>query len=144
LLMGIYKFYSCFKGEERLEEIADCCCYELENWEDIKYQICYSNVIQRDNLLFARRLDKSLVLLAKEKAKEAKSTDNLWTSRSRRMMLELIIEEWISCNRKRPTVKRLMSALSEPEFLDVKLKVERLLEQNYEDFEINRIIEQIS
>ena len=27
--MGIYKFYSCFKGEERLEEIADCCCYEL-------------------------------------------------------------------------------------------------------------------
>ena len=29
LLMGIYKFYSCFKGEERLEEIADCCCYEL-------------------------------------------------------------------------------------------------------------------
>ena len=60
------------------------------------------------------------------------------------MMLELIIEEWISCNRKRPTVKRLMSALSEPEFLDVKLKVERLLEQNYEDFEINRIIEQIS
>lgn len=37
-----------------------------------------------------------------------------------------------------------MSALSEPEFLDVKLKVERLLEQNYEDFEINRIIEQIS
>ena len=60
------------------------------------------------------------------------------------MMLELIIEEWISYNRKRPTVKRLMSALSEPEFLDVKLKVERLLEQNYEDFEINRIIEQIS
>ena len=60
------------------------------------------------------------------------------------MMLELMIEEWISSNRKRPTVKRLMSALSEPEFLDVKLKVERLLEQNYEDFEINRIIEQIS
>ena len=45
------------------------CCV-VENWEDIKYQICYSNVIQRDNLLFARRLDKSLVLLAKEKAKE--------------------------------------------------------------------------
>ena len=41
-------------------------------------------------------------------------------------------------------MKRLMSALSEPEFLDVKLKVENLLEQNYEDFEINRIIEQIS
>ena len=41
-------------------------------------------------------------------------------------------------------MKRLMSALSEPEFLDVKLKVENLLEQNYEDFEINRIIQQIS
>ena len=44
------------------------------NWEDIKYQICYSNVIQRDNLLFARRLDKSLVMLAKEKAKEVIGT----------------------------------------------------------------------
>ena len=37
-----------------------------------------------------------------------------------------------------------MSALSEPEFLDVKLKVETLLEENYDEIEINRIIEQLS
>ena len=28
-LMGIYKLYSCFRGEERLEELGDICCHEL-------------------------------------------------------------------------------------------------------------------
>ena len=27
--MGIYKLYSCFRGEERLEELGDICCNEL-------------------------------------------------------------------------------------------------------------------
>ena len=44
LLMGIYKFYSCFKGEERLEEIADCCCYELGK------DYGYNEILHFDNL----------------------------------------------------------------------------------------------
>ena len=40
------------------------------NWEDIKYEISCSNVIQRDNVLFAKKLDKTLVVMAKEGDKE--------------------------------------------------------------------------
>ena len=36
------------------------------NWQDIKEEISYSNVIQRDNILFARKLDKNLIAIAKE------------------------------------------------------------------------------
>ena len=56
----------------------------------------------------------------------------------------MIMDEWVSGRRKRPTVRRLLAALSAPEFLDVKIKVESLLEENYDEVEINRIIEQLS
>ena len=36
------------------------------NWDDIKAEISYSNVIQRDNLIFAKKLDKKLVPIAIE------------------------------------------------------------------------------
>ena len=75
---------------------------------------------------------------------QAKTTDKGWTSRSRRRLIEFIIDEWVSGRRKRPTVRRLLAALSAPEFLDVKIKVESLLEENYDEVEINRIIDQLS
>ena len=59
-------------------------------------------------------------------------------------MIELIMDEWLAGRRRRPTVKRLLAALSAPQFLDVKLKVESLLEQNCEEVEINRIMDQLS
>ena len=37
------------------------------NWEQILDEICRSNIIQRDNLKFARKLSKGLVQLAKER-----------------------------------------------------------------------------
>jgi hypothetical protein len=36
------------------------------NWEAIKVEISCSNVIQRDNLTFARALDRGLMDIAKE------------------------------------------------------------------------------
>ena len=39
------------------------------NWEDIKAEICRSNIMQRDNMVFAKKLNKNLVKLAKEKNK---------------------------------------------------------------------------
>ena len=36
------------------------------NWDAIKNEISYSNVIQRDNLMFAKKLDKNLVSIAIE------------------------------------------------------------------------------
>ena len=42
-------------------------CFNVSvNWDDIKNAISYSNVIQRDNLLFAKKLNKNLVSIAKE------------------------------------------------------------------------------
>ena len=54
---------------------------------------------------------------------KAKNTDKGWSSRSRRRMIETILDEWVSGGRKRPTVRRLLAALSAPHFLDVKIKV---------------------
>ena len=39
------------------------------NWGAIMDEICRSNIMQRDNKRFARKLDKSLAKLAKEKNK---------------------------------------------------------------------------
>ena len=130
----------------------------LANWEDIKYEISCSNVIQRDNVLFAKKLDKTLVGMAKETDKEvmvvmmnlvyimiqAKSNERLWTVSARRAVLTKIMEEWLAVQKKEPTVRRLMRALSVPEFMDVKLRVETLLERNCEDLELNVLIQQLS
>jgi hypothetical protein len=40
-----------------------------DNWDSVKAEICRSNIMQRDNILFARKLSKDLVKLAKEKNK---------------------------------------------------------------------------
>ena len=50
----------------------------------------------------------------------------------------------MAVQKKEPTVRRLMRALSVPEFMDVKLRVETLLERNCEDMELNRLLEQLS
>ena len=54
------------------------------------------------------------------------------------------MEEWVAVQKKEPTVRRLMKALSVPEFMDVKLRVETLLERNYDDMEMNKLLEQLS
>ena len=40
------------------------------NWEEIKTEICQSNVIQRDSALFARKLEKALEKYAVEREEE--------------------------------------------------------------------------
>ena len=41
------------------------------NWEEIKYEISLSNVIQRDSAVFARKLEKNLHQFATEKEEQA-------------------------------------------------------------------------
>ena len=116
------------------------------NWEDIKTEIICSNVIQKNNILFARKLDKALIKVAKEGDKnvclvalwrgsnilsfKAKNYDNLWSAPARRKVLYKILEEWEKENSKKTTVQKLMGALSVPGFMDVKLRVEDLLKRN--------------
>ena len=45
-------------------------------------------------------------------------------------MLYAILNEWVKVNSKKTTVKKLMSALGLPGWFDVKLRVEKLLEEN--------------
>lgn len=82
--MGI----KCLGGDDdKMEDVMKIPCKELVNWDDIKNVISYSNVIQRDNLLFAKKLDKELVPVALEGDKNAKSYDKLWTEKARRAVL---------------------------------------------------------
>ena len=49
-----------------------------ENWDDVCDEICRSNIIQRDNQKFARKLNKDLVKLAKERSElVSKIIDNI-------------------------------------------------------------------
>ena len=52
------------------------------NWDDIKYEITCSNVIQRDNVLFAKKLSKNLVQRAKEGDKIVIDLFFLWLTKS--------------------------------------------------------------
>ena len=62
---------------------------------------------------------------------QAKSFEQLWAASARRAVLSKIMEEWVKeVNNKEPTVQRLLGALSVPGFMDVKLRVEKLLEKN--------------
>ena len=61
---------------------------------------------------------------------QAKSFDKLWAERARRVLLKKIMDEWVTADTKEQTVNRLLSALSVPGFMDVKIRVEKLLEKN--------------
>ena len=62
---------------------------------------------------------------------QAKSFDKLWTARARRAVLKKIMDEWVAAQNKERTVGKLLSALSVPGFMDVKFRVEKLLEKNF-------------
>jgi len=123
----------CIDGDDKMEDVLKTPCSELANWDAIKDEISYSNVIQRDNLLFAKKLDKNLLEIAKEGDKNAKSFDKLWAEKARRAVLKKIMDEWVTTSKqnKKPTVERLLSALSVPGFMDVKFRVENLLAKNF-------------
>jgi len=120
----------CILGRGKLEDIMKVPCTNLDNWDDIMDEICRSNIIQRDNIKFAKKLNKQLVPLAKEKNKMAKNEEELWCERSRRRVLRSIMTEWTKLSSKSGTVKNLISALSLPGWFDVKLRVLKLLEEN--------------
>ena len=61
---------------------------------------------------------------------QAKSDAQLWSARARRKVLQAILNEWVKFNSKKTTVRKLMSALSVPDWFDVKLRVEKMLEEN--------------
>jgi len=121
----------CLEGEDKMEDVMSLPCTKLVNWDDIKDEISYSNVIQRDNLLFAKKLDKNLIPIAKEGDKNAKSFDKLWAEKARRAVLKKIMDEWVNKHNREPTVEKLLSALTVPGFMDVKFRVEKLLEKNF-------------
>ena len=54
----------------------------------------------------------------------------MWGERARRVLLRKIMEEWVTADNKEHTVHRLLSALSVPGFMDVRIRVEKLLEKN--------------
>ena len=61
---------------------------------------------------------------------QAKSDAQLWSARARRKVLQAILNEWVKLSSKKTTVKNMIPALSFPGWFDVKLKVEKMLEEN--------------
>ena len=61
---------------------------------------------------------------------QAKGDEQMWCASARRKVMYAIMEEWLKTNSNKSTVKKLLSALSGPGWLDVKLRVETLLMEN--------------
>ena len=61
---------------------------------------------------------------------QAKNFDNLWSVPARRALLIDILDEWTKECREQAVLEKLMTALSAPGFLDVKLRIEKLVEKN--------------
>lgn len=112
-----------------MQEVMCRPCTSLGNWAEIKDEISCSNVLQRDNVSFARKLDRNLLELAKEEDKDAKSFEQLWTERRRRAVMHKILEEWVKEHSEGATVSRLLSALGAAAHMDIRLRVEKLVEK---------------
>merc|ERR1712032_972564 len=116
-------YVACIAGEpdDHLRDVRDTPCIRLRNWEEIKYEISLSNVIQRDSAVFAKKLAKKLYEFANEKEEQAKNYENLWEVHVRRNFLLAILDQWVKECGDEATVGDLLEALSIPGFMDVKL-----------------------
>ena len=61
---------------------------------------------------------------------QSKNFDNHWSESARRALLFLFLDKWVKKNSEEAVVEKLVTALSVSGFLDVKLRVEKLLEMN--------------
>ena len=81
-----FKFLKFLKGDGRLDDLMKMPCtalcthkdffklvlrdFYLVNWEDILDEISSSNIVQRYNVAFAKKLNKDIAKIAKEKDSE--------------------------------------------------------------------------
>ena len=81
-----FKFLKFLKGDGRLDDVMKMPCtalcthkdflklvlryFYLVNWEDILDEISSSNIVQRYNVAFAKKLNKDIAKIAKEKDSE--------------------------------------------------------------------------
>jgi len=100
--------------------------FNLVRWDEIREELCVSNVIQRDSIMFATKLHPCLVDLASANEKEAKDV-KFWTLGARREMVRKLLSEWLVECEDEATVEVLLSALSHENFTDVKIKVEEMI-----------------
>ena len=61
---------------------------------------------------------------------QAKNYENLWEVHVRRAILVDIMDHWATTSGDQANVEMLLEALSVPGFMDIKLRVEKLLQRN--------------
>merc|ERR1719266_561042 len=71
----------------------------LGNWDEIQEEMMMSNVLQRDNVIFARKLDPLLETSARLNDQKAKS-EKLWTAVARREVVEAVLVDWLELCRE--------------------------------------------
>merc|ERR1712210_448184 len=99
---------------------------KLYSWELIKEEMASSNVIQRDSVLLATKLSPAIVKTAQDKEKTAKDV-KLWALEARRTLVLDLLDCWVEKCEGSATVEALLTALSHPNFKDMKLRVEKMI-----------------
>ena len=131
-----------------------CCCCQvfnprltivIDNWDQIREEISCSNVVQRESIIFASKLDKNLTEFAVEmdqevireylralsKGFQAKNFTNLWSMTARRAMVTRILDKWVKEYQEEAVVEKLVTALGVSGFMDVRLRVKKILEDSF-------------
>ena len=57
---------------------------------------------------------------------------NLWAVSARRSMVKSILDHWVKEYREEAVVEKLVTALGAAGFMDVKLRVEQLVENSFQ------------
>ena len=57
---------------------------------------------------------------------EAK-TDKMWTALARREVVESLLDSWLRFSEEEATLEVLLTALSAPDFKDIKMRIESLV-----------------
>jgi len=100
---------------------------DLNTWSDIREEMVISNVLQRDNIILAKRLHPNLERSARIWDENAK-TEKLWNAQARREVVQSVLDSWIEECRDDATVEVLLVALSYPDFKDMKMRIEGMIE----------------
>lgn len=102
---------------------------QLECWPELREEMIFSNVLQRDNVTLAKRLHPIMENQARVSDANAKN-EKLWNPQVRREVVQNILDTWTSTFRDDATVEVLLLALCYPDFRDLKMRVEKMIEQS--------------
>lgn len=117
---------------------------DLECWPELREEMMFSNVLQRDNVTLAKRLHPMMENQARVNDQNVShkkqrclptvdfqaKNEKMWNPQARREVVQNILDSWTSEFQDDATVEVLFIALCYPDFKDLKMRFEKMIEES--------------